>query len=557
MKKQNHKRINAFWGLGEKFFLVIKKMVFVIGVAFFLILFLATLVITTNYSDDYTQSALSITLDFFPTILGLLLFLGFLYIKPVRHLCSKFKTGTYAKIALVFGFILSVAWVFIANVRPMWDSQDLVYASDFLKGIRNDITAAKWIGDGAYLARFPHNTPIVALLYLCYLIAGENQVILFELLSCTACAFTMFFIVKLTSELFKKKVATAISALLVITFAPIILYCTFIYGNILCLPFALGAFLMQIRAAKNRSNTKMFIKYFIISYLLIAVSIFFKSTMLFPAIAITLVWLYLGIKEKKKLFLVIPLLALYLAKNSILPLNMLIESRGNEQVNLHNGTPTISWIVMGTGASKEYFSQTTNPETDTEDIDHYPGFFDGYVWIQGDDGTYSSKNISKIGLHYLKVRLLHFIERPLFALKFFGKKLAIEWTEPTYEGFIASNWCREDMDYIACEREYTPLARSFYYGKANTVLTYIMNLQQTLFAFGCLVALWKNKKKADFSDIAIIMCILGMAFVYLLWENKSQYIFPIYLFMIPFAAFGLSSLYGTKKAMRPTIKTSS
>lgn len=541
MNNRSEKTTDSCNNIANKLFLFLKKIIIVFGIAFFAILFLATLLVSLIYSDDYTLTNYTIKFSFFSTSVGLLLFLCLFFIKPLRSSCLKIKTRKLASFALIWGLCFSVVWILIANVKPMWDSQDLVYASDFLRGIHNNYTISKWVGNSAYLARFPFNTSIVALLYFCYLIAGENQILLFELMSCVACAFTMFLTVKLTDELFKKRLATVISTILVTTFMPLILYCTFVYGNIICLPFALGAILMQVRAIKNTPGTKPFRKYFFFSYFLIACSIFFKSTMLFPAIAITLVWLFVAMQAKRKALVAISIVAFLLAKNSILPLNYIIEQFGDGYVNLHNGTPMIAWVAMGTGASKEYFAETRDLNTATNDT-RFPGFFDNFVWIPGEDETYNKKNISKISIHYLKKRIVHFANDPLFAIEYFAKKLAIEWTEPTFESFVASNWCREDMDYIACKREYTPMARYFYYGRVNKILVYIMDVQQTLFSLGCLIALWKTRKKVEFTKLALIICILGMALVYLFWENKSQYIFPIYLFMIPVASYGLSIL---------------
>ena len=513
------------------------RFVIYIAIGFFAILSLATFLITTSFAD-YSQSSTAI--KFAPhIIIGIIAFIFLLGNKTIFGKLSKIDAKKLAKFAFFWGLIVSFAWVLIADVLPLWDSLDLVYATKYLRQDYSPFSISKWLGGGSYMQRFPFQTPIVMLLYLAMSLTGSNYILFFELLNCIACAFTMYYIVKLTDALFKNKTATSIAAILVMLFAPIVLYCTFIYGNVICLPFAVAAFYFQKLAIDSVKDRKKFIKYIIISSLCVILATFFKSTMIFAAIALAMVWLIWGLSQKKISVAIIGILVVILAKLSVAPLNAFLQSE-NPNFDLSHGVPMITWIAMGIGAGREYNADETGEESLRTDVNN-AGYYDGLVWISP-DGVYNPEAISATAKEYIAKRINHYKEDPGLLFAFFGNKLAIEWTEPTFEGLLASNWCAEGSvdGYSMCERQYTRFAGTFYYGIGNKVLIFWLDVLQTLLPLGALVALFMLRKKLNISQLVTIICVLGIAAVYLFWENKSQYMFPAFLLMIPFAGLGWS-----------------
>lgn len=67
-----------------------------------------------------------------------------------------------------------------------------------------------------------------------------------------------------------------------------------------------------------------------------------------------------------------------------------------------------------------------------------------------------------------------------------------------------------------------------------------MNLFQSLVYAAVLFALWRLRKDAAMEQLFLPLVILGGFLFHTLWEAKSQYIFPYFVCLLPWAAAGLS-----------------
>ena len=198
---------------------------------------------------------------------------------------------------------------------------------------------------------------------------------------------------------------------------------------------------------------------------------------------------------------------------------------------------------MGIGGGYEYDAQKSGTQVPEFDL-LWPGYFDAYVWKVPADEGYASWN--ELNADALRLRLEHFARDPGYALEFFGRKLAIEWLRPNMEGFIVSNYDgRPEGDFLTRladdHRQFTRLAWSCYYGRAHTVLSYLSDLAQSLIAVGafawCVYA-WRRRNDILPQELLAITYVLGAALLYVFWENKTQYILPYYVFLVPYAACG-------------------
>ncbi len=515
------------------------KTIIFCGIIFFSLLSIFTTIFTVAQNEDYNGS---FEVYFAPTvIIGIIAVIVVFSIKPIQDLLLKINTHIFARFVFFWGLIVSLLWIFIANVLPMWDSMDLVSAANALNGTPDDFSGSYW-ADGWYLERYPYQIPIVLLITVCMKIAGSNFIILFEVINCFACALTMYLIVKLTHELFRKKEVTIMSGLLAMFFIPIVLYCTFIYGNIICLPLILAGFFFQ-KHSMDASSTRSAVLFAILSAVCLALGAFFKSSMLIFIIAAIVIWIIWAIKQKHYKYLIFAVFPFLLLKCLSFATNTFVSAETGTDLN--NGVPKIAWINMGIGGGQEYKAdQEGNPSFKNSLVD--PGYYDGFAWVTSAE-EYSPELVSEISQKYLIKRIQHFASDPGFMFSFFSKKLLIEWTEPTFEGFLASNWRATSpiTGYNMSERDYTALAPSIYYGKAHSVLFYIMDVMQSILAIGSLIALIVYRKKFKIFQLIPTVCVLGGAALYLLWENKTQYMFPFYLFMIPLASLGFIYLTTT------------
>ena len=533
------------------------KAIIWLGIVFSAVIFVVATMFTTKIVNYYGED---MNIIFAPYIvIGAIIFLLIFTIPPVRRFLTKIPTKTVLRVVLIWGFFAALTWVMIADVLPMWDSQDLIYAADAINGSRDILATGKW-APGSYVEHFPFQTPLIFYIALLQHVAGGNFIILFQILNCIACAVSMYFIVKITDNFFKNSLATSIAAILVMLFLPIIFYCTFIYGNILSLPFVLACWYFQKRAM----DTKKIWRFGLLSAFLGVIACLFKSTMSFAVIASAVVWIVWAISQKKIKPVFVALISLVLIKISIFPFYLAVGA--NTELNLaQNGLPSIAWITMGIGGGKEYNADISENDTIRYEMQQ-PGYFDGFVWaLKSED--YSKEAASELSYEYLDKRIQHFQADPGLFFQFFGRKLAIEWTEPTFESILANNWCSHASanNYSMCTRNHTFFTKAIFNGPLDRVVIGCLDCLQTVILLGLVVCLFAQRKVLNIAQLAPLICILGMAFVYIFWENKTQYILPAYLFMIPYSGLGINiilqrlsqsrilvGLYSRRKSSRHT-----
>ena len=513
--------------VNKKVFKFLSSSIVVLGLIFLSLVTLLSFFLT---SDDSSYRDSPITVKFAPFIfIGILLFL-LIIVSPIY---KKIKIINYKKIAkfiFIYCLIFSIVWVIVANVLPMWDSWSIVNAAEYLNHNQSVDAVTQW-SQGDYLQRFPYQTPLVLVFYFCIKIAGPNSVLFFEFINCLACAITAFLLVKYTYQLSKNNSASVLSGIFIILFLPLLLYCTFIYGDIICLPFLVASFYLQSLAL---SSKKPKISYVVWSIILGIISVLLKPSMFIAAIAIGIIYLLHSIKTKKISFSFIAVALIILAKVTILPINMFIESKTGTDLN--DGIGSMAWITMGIGGGEEYLADQGEEERRNSVV--MPGYYDTFIWALPSD-EYSSQKMSTLSTDYLLKRLKHFRDDPGLAVYFFSQKFVTEWTNPLFESLLASNWRAGSAgQYSMRDRPLSTVANSIYYGKLNKIIVYICDCLQTMLPLGFLVFLLANRKKIKVYTLGPLVYILGVAILYLFWENKAEYFFTSFLVMVPFAGMG-------------------
>lgn len=517
--------------MSKKLAAFIKNSSIYFGIIFAAIISLVTFLFTAVMPACFSKG---IEITFAPYIIIVItIFVGIISYKPVFNKTKNINPETFARAALLWGLILSLVWVFIADAFPMWDPYDISRAATELGSSQDFANTYGW-AQGSYMERYPYQTPIALIMLFAMKFAGSNYVIFLEIINCVACGLTMYLIVKYTHLIFKNKTATTLSGILVMLFAPLILYATFIYGNLICLPFILGCLILQKKALDSKEGKKR-AALIVSSILLGAIAVILKKQILIVVLAAAIVYIVWGLQNHKFQYLAVAVISIILANYAVLPINAVVETKTG--ANLHNGVPIATWITMGVGGSSEYFSDITGEDTSNNTAD--AGYYDGYPWATPGE-TYSPESFNEANSKYLKKRIEHFASDPKLFFGFFANKLAIEWTEPTYEAFLASNWIDpgDSNPRSLCNRQYTVLGRSFYYGKAHAVIVLILDALQTIIPVGLLAALISLRKKLDITQMSAFIAALGLFVVYLFWETKTQYMFPPFLLTIPFSAMG-------------------
>lgn len=243
-----------------------------------------------------------------------------------------------------------------------------------------------------------------------------------------------------------------------------------------------------------------------------AVSVILRKNFLICIIAI-IIFLCLDMLKKfsfKHLILIVSLILF-----AILPLQIL----QNCFVSESKGIPSAAWVAMGT------------------DINNYfcgPGWYDGTGYDIYVSQDYNSAKTSQIVTQIIQDNWEKTKNDPVSASDFFYKKTISIWTEPVFQS-VWSGPLENCNQYTK-----TRLLKSIYNGySAENILANSMKLYMILFWGLALLFVWKPQNKHYGWQIVYLIAVGGFMF-HIFWEAKSQYIYPYFFTIIPFAAFSFT-----------------
>lgn len=482
--------------------------------------------IFTAYLPDYSYRIVFSTKQWWVVAIGAVVAIVLLGLLEYFDILRKIELKRLSQFLVAYSLVAGFAWIALAQVWPEWDSYDTFLAARALNdsSLRPDCAVPsdeKWaVCPYGAMERYPYQLPLMALFRFLNWAFGSGDYMAVEFLNVACVSISFWLIGRIAVDFFPDVKAAKVAMLLCVMFFPQLFYVTFAYGNTLSLPFVLTALLYQAKAL--RSNT---IRYGIVSAASILVAVLVKSTMVYVLIAMILAWIIAFFKKADWRYIVclIASLALFLCSGFIVGI---IGRQFGYRTDL--GLPKTVWLAMG--------MQEVNP-----DMPNNPGWYNGYPasWPDG----YTVEEVKEDASLSIQKSIDSFVDDPMYAWEFFSKKFVSEWTEPTYESLLASNWSTGRSDRPAMNsRPMSAVLHSVYYGKLNTVVLTISDCLQFILLFGSACGLFLYRKQLTIRQLGMVMIPFGVAILYLFWEAQSQYVMPAYLVMIPFAGAGLARI---------------
>ena len=152
----------------------------------------------------------------------------------------------------------------------------------------------------------------------------------------------------------------------------------------------------------------------------------------------------------------------------------------------------------------------------------------------------------------IKERIEYFINNKKEFLKFYFKKTASMWAEPTYNAIFYATIDENrhnEMDKNDLWTAYFKLLRenkvtsSLYDGEYNKYMNLnsrIIQFTALIFSFGYIIYKIKNREKLTNAEMVLVLIFLGGYAFHILWEAKSRYIIGYHLALFPLAFMGLT-----------------
>lgn len=388
------------------------------------------------------------------------------------------------------------------------------YAKKFLSG---DKTV---FAKGSYLYIYPHQIGLMlykALLHFFF----EDNTIIFSTNFLLVLGIN-FFTYKISDLIFANRLTNNITILLSFLFLPQFFFILFAYGTIPGLFFTILSIYYTLKFSKNLHYRDL-----ILTIISGSIAVILRKNFLICIIAIV-IFLCLDLFKKfsfKHLILIVSLVIF-----TIIPLKTLQSYFVNES----KGVPSTLWIAMG---------------TDIDNDCHGPGWYDGTSYSIFVSEDYNSEKAFQIAIQKIKNNLQKMKNDPASAAKFFYKKIISQWTDPVFQS-VWSGPLEDCNQYTK-----TPFLKSIFNGGfAEDMLSNAMKLYMIIFWGLASIFILKYQNKYHGWQLVFLIVVGGFVF-HIFWEAKSQYIYPYFFSIVPFAAFSLSQVFDNLDSLKKRFLT--
>ncbi len=425
---------------------------------------------------------------------------------------------------VVYTIMLGLIWIFSVTSVPAADSQSVFetatgatvgdYSS--ITGNGNFYNSAYYNGH-SYYNFYPFQLGFVLISEIVYRIFGTASSMPVQVINVLCLAAAYLGIAKITKYIFKRRSIEFITILLLAGCFQPMLFCTFVYGNIIGMCCAIWASYFLIRYFQTT-------KYLLLipcAVLLIVATIAKYNNMIY-LVAFVIMLIVHTVKEKKWQSIAFAL-AICIATVGIN--NLIIvsyESRANTK--LADGVSQVMYLDMGLNDS--YMA---------------PGWYNGIAI-----DTYKSCNLNNEVANQrawsnIKNRLDVFGSNPGYTFDFFGKKIVSQWNEPSFE----SIWISEVKSH---SHEVNSIGNGMYNGSLGQFFELYFNIYMQIVYLLLVIGIYCLffKRMTNIETTLLLLVILGGFGYHLLFEGKSQYILTYIPIMMPTAAFGLNTVLNGK-----------
>lgn len=351
---------------------------------------------------------------------------------------------------------------------------------------------------------------------------------------------------KLVHILWQDEKAECLYLLLAGANCPLLMYTSFVYGEIPSFAAISVGFYFLIRLLtekKSAQSTEFGLseppipgkqKTAVHSALLAFAGFFFltlsvalrKNSLIFVIAAVLVMSLW-GIRKKRPTLV---LLAVFCTAGALTVLPCVQKYYENRSGNtLSSGVPAMSYFAMG-----------------MQESSRANGWYNGFNFYTYQDSGMDTETTIAISRDAIHQRMLYFREHPGYAVTFYAQKYLSQWADGTYA-------CRQAT--LATFGGRVPFFVSLYEGDYSKYLISYCNIYQNILYLGafwfCLAA-WRKKPRLP--EYLGLISVLGGFLFHMIWEANARYIFLYGLALLPFTARGLSLLSDAFRHFNNTLR---
>ena len=368
-------------------------------------------------------------------------------------------------------------------------------------------------GHGGQMFIYPQQQGLAFLYEILFRLTGSTSQQMIGYMNASMAPLTLFFGYLCVKEISGIKAAVRFLPLMMLCL-PYIIYSPYVYGDI---PSISLSFVLLWTILKFCSTAKY--RYAVLACSTAALALICRKN-----IWIFLMGVLIGLgyqawqkwKLKPILFAVCIVLCASFSMTGIKQFNSI---RSGYPVS--EGMPAVLWLAMGIQYS-----------------DYGAGYYNNYSKEVYQKVDFNREQAVAIGWQEVRDRIKTFGEYPDQCRLFFREKMKSQWGDPLFESVKFTGTFDEDnMDRVPS------LVLEIYQGEAKETLKKICSVMMSVVYLFSLIGVVCRyfKKKPIVEDIPLIVFVGGFLFS-IIWEAKARYVFPYFVLLHLYAAYGLTDL---------------
>ena len=484
----------------------------VIAVIFFILMGLNTLLVLTKtaiFPKDYQETLFYENDNAILNIIFLIIF-SIVILILARYFKKIISVKRLVLIVMIYSFIISILFAILRRDYVKFDPFNVIdQANNFIRGNYSGLEKGN-----NYLYIYSHQITTVFIFQIILSLFGRATFILYIMQSFSI-SFIIFMLYKISNILFEDEDTNYLVVILSALCFPLVFYVAFVYGILPGMFLTLVAYYYFIKYTKQKEWYLL-----VVSAISINIAILFIGNNMIHMIAIfaAAIIYFIRKKDKKILAFILSCLFLMTASKSIIYNYYEVTS----QKEIAPGVPKITWIAMG-----------------MQEGDREAGWWNRFNYDIMPEEDFDAERITEISKDSIKQRLTVFRNNPRYAFDFYERKYENQFIEPSFQSLLVTAPQRNFDNETTLEKVKDFFIKQIYFNETHHVLMFIMKVFQVfVYSFSFIFAVNIFRKKEEVLTIIPVAFIGGTLF-HMIWEAKSRYVFPYFVFLIPVAAYGL------------------
>ena len=366
---------------------------------------------------------------------------------------------------------------------------------------------------GGQMFIYPQQQGLAFLYEMLFRLTGSTNPQMIGYVNAALAPITLFFGYQCVKECAGKKTAVRFLPLMMLCL-PYIIYSPYVYGDI---PSICYSFVLFWGILKFMKTTQY--RYVMVACLAASLGLVSRKNIWIFFVGLLIGMAYHTLQKKNIKPIVVAVCIVLSASLSMTGIKQWNSVRSGYPVS--SGMPTVLWLAMGLQYS-EYGAG------------HYNNY-SKHIYQQVDcDG----EEAAAIGLQEVKRRIKTFLQYPDQCGMFFKEKMRSQWVKPLFDSVKSTGTLSSEHP-----DELSPIVFEIYQGQGQKVLKQFCSMMMSIVYFFSLVGVVLRyfKKRPIAEDIPLIVFVGGFFFS-IVWEAKARYMFPYFVLLHMYAAYGMTDV---------------